>query len=288
MRVTTFSRPQGTRGGFFAAALVVALAACAPAAEIDEVAVSSGGAQAVAPDAGLDNLNAVLWVQSAVEYRATCLQAFALARRVLDDALADPGWSAALEQTGDFADLPPAVVLDIDETVLDNSPFEARLTVDGEAYSDELWDAWVLEEAAMPLPGVRDFLAHAVERGVTIFYITNRRAHLEDATRANLEAEGLPLNDGVDTLLMRGELPEWDTSNKTSRRERVAADYRVLLMVGDNMGDFTGAASGSVAERQAFAEAHHDKWGTRWITLANPTHGSFIILWVTPSITATV
>ena len=119
-------------------------------------------------------------------------------------------------------------------------------------------------------------MTYATARGVTIFYITNRRAHLEDATRANLAAEGLPLNDGVDTLLMRGELPEWDTSDKTSRRERVAADYRILLMLGDNMGDFTAASSGTVAERQAFAEAHHDYWGKRWITIANPTYGSFI------------
>ena len=73
---------------------------------------------------------------------------------VLDDALVDPGWTAALEQTGDFAELPPAIILDIDETVLDNSFFEARLTIDGEAYSDELWDAWVLERAAKPIPGV--------------------------------------------------------------------------------------------------------------------------------------
>jgi acid phosphatase len=73
-------------------------------------------------EAGIDNLNAVLWVQTSVEYRANSLQAYALAGRLLDDALADPRWTAALEQTGgDYRDLPPAVIVDVDETVLDNS-----------------------------------------------------------------------------------------------------------------------------------------------------------------------
>jgi len=235
-----------------------------------------GGEPATPAEAGLDNLNAVLWTQTAVEYRATSLQAYALGRRVLDEALADVQWTAALEQTGDFAGLPPAIILDIDETVLDNSYFEARLTIDGEAYSDALWDAWVMQEAATPIHGAHDFLTDAAGRGVTVFYITNRRAHLEEATRANLAAEGFPLSDDVDTLLMRGEIPAWDTSDKTPRRRKVAADYRILLMFGDNMGDFTAASSGTVAERAAFAEAHNDFWGHRWITLANPTYGSFI------------
>ncbi|MGD8328137.1 MAG: HAD family acid phosphatase [Acidobacteriota bacterium] len=246
-----------------------------PAAEAPGPAAEQPG-PAAGPAVGIDNLNAVLWVQSAVEYRATALQAYALARRALDDALADPGWTAASEQTGDYAALPPAIILDIDETVLDNSYYEARLTLDQQAYDEQSWDAWVRQRSSTAIPGARDFLEYAVSRGVTVFYVTNRRAHLEDDTRANLAAVGMPIEEDLDTLLMRDERPEWSPSDKSPRRRHVASDYRVLLMLGDNMGDFTDASSGTVAERAAFAEEHRDWWGTRWIVLANPTYGSFI------------
>jgi len=248
-----------------------ASAAEAPVVDPGDVAPTGGGG-----DVGLENLNAVLWVQTAVEYRANSLQAFQLARRLLDDALADPSWTAALEQVGNFGALPPAIILDVDETALDNSFFEARLTLDNEVYSEPLWDAWVLEEAAIPIPGALEFIQYATGRGVTVFYVTNRRAHLEDATRANLEATGFELPDDLDVLLMRGERPEWDASDKTPRRREVASGYRVLLMFGDNMGDFTAASAGTVAERLEFADSHRDYWGSRWIMLANPTYGSFI------------
>lgn len=257
------------------AALATILSACSQQ-RVQAPEVMAPGGDTPAAEVGVDNLNAVLWMQRAVEYRATSLQAYALARRVLDDALADPSWTAALEQTDAFGNLPPAVILDIDETVLDNSFFEARLTLDRQGYSSALWDAWAMQEAATPIPGARDFLEYAASRGVTIFYVSNRRAHLEDATRANLAAAGLPINGGVDTVLLRGEIPAWETSDKTPRRQVVVSSYRVLLMFGDNMGDFTSASDGTVAERAAFADAHAAWWGTRWITLANPTYGSFL------------
>ena len=266
-----------SRSPMFAWALCISLAVvtlatgCAPAAEPAGPVPPSNSTEV-----GLDNLNATLWMQTAVEYRATSLQAFRLGKQALDVAMADSSWTAALEQTGDFGGLPPAVILDLDETVLDNSFFEARLTLDGDVYSPELWDAWVLQEAATVVPGADEFLSYAAQQGITIFYVTNRREHLREATIANLEALGLPLSEAADTLMMRGQKPEWDSSNKTPRRTEVAENYRILLMFGDNMGDFTGAADGSVAERAAFAEEHADYWGTRWITLANPTYGSFI------------
>ncbi len=254
------------------AVAVVLLASCSPVPGTD--APAADGAAAV--PAGLDNLNAVLWTQTAVEYQATSLQAYGLARRVLDEALADATWTAALEQTGDFTDLPSAVVLDIDETVLSNYAFEARLTVDEQAFSSELWDAWVQEVAAPAIPGALDFVNHAQSRGVTVFFITNRLSHLETATRDNLRDEGFSVPASPDTLLMRGERPGWESSNKTPRRAFVAQNYRILLQLGDNMGDFVGAADGTVVERRAFAEQHRDAWGSRWITLANPTYGSWL------------
>jgi acid phosphatase len=110
---------------------------------------------------------------------------------------------------------------------------------------------------------------------VTVFYVTNRNAHLEGPTRVNLERHEFPLREDLDTLLLRGERPEWGTSDKGSRRAEVAAGYRILLLIGDNMGDFVSAASGSVTERQVFADQHAEYFGTRWVALPNPQYGSW-------------
>jgi 5'-nucleotidase (lipoprotein e(P4) family) len=151
-----------------------------------------------------ENLNAVLWVQTALEYEAATRQAYWLAQQQLDRALADPTWTAAPEQTGDAASLPPAVIVDIDETVLDNSYYQARMIRDNTAYSEDTWGPWVKEARATAIPGAREFAEYATEKGVTIFYVTNRMADLEEATRKNLAAEGFPLASDIDTVLTRG------------------------------------------------------------------------------------
>jgi 5'-nucleotidase (lipoprotein e(P4) family) len=249
--------------------------ACAPAAQPDGEAARpvEGGLAAIPP--GFEGLNPTLWVQTSVEYRGLASQAYLQARGMLDQALADSSWTAALEQTDAYSELPVAVILDIDETVLNNSFYQARLTVEGEAYAPASWDEWVQESAAAPVPGALEFCQYAASKGVTVFYVTNRNSHLEDATRANLEHYELPFQEGVDTLLLRGERPEWDTGDKGPRRTEVASGYRIVLLIGDNMGDFVSASSGTVAERQAFADQHPSWFGTRWITLPNPQYGSW-------------
>ena len=262
------------------AALGVSLSAglvlsCSPAAQPgdgDEQTAASGLA-AIPPS--FEGLNPTLWVQTAVEYRGLASQSYLLARAKLDEGLVDPTWTAALEQTEAFSDLPPAVILDIDETVLDNSPYQARLTLDAQPYTPPTGDGWVNESVADPVPGAVEFCQYAASRGVTVFYVTNRDAHLEDGTRANLERHQLPLQEGLDTLLLQGERPEWEASDKGPRRAEVASSYRILLLIGDNMGDFVSASSGTVAERQAFADQHASYFGTRWITLPNPQYGSW-------------
>lgn len=214
-------------------------------------------------------------MQTAVEYEATALQAYRLAHRQLDDALKDPSWSAAIEQTGDVSTLPPAVVLDIDETVLDNSPFQARGVRDNAAYSEDAWNRWVAESGAPAIPGAKAFTQYALDKGVTVFFITNRMAQVEGATRANLLAQGFRLPTDLDTVLTRGERPEWQTSAKGPRRAHVARSYRILLLVGDDLGDFVVDATGTPADRQARTAPNADWWGRRWIMIPNPTYGSW-------------
>lgn len=232
---------------------------------------ATGGAR---PPASLAGLNATLWVQSSVEYRALARQAFAAATRALDRGLADSSWTAALEQTGDFDTLPPAVIVDVDETVLDNGDYQGRLLEDGESYAADTWAAWVAERSADAVPGAIRFTRAATRDGVTVFYVTNRDAPLEADTRANLARLDFPVPEGdEDVILTRGERPEWG-SDKSSRRAHVARSYRILLLVGDDLGDFVEAGT-DLAAREAALERHAELWGERWIVLPNPMYGSW-------------
>ena len=235
----------------------------------------SSAAPATPVTAPHENLNAVAWMQASIEYEAAALQAYRAAARQLDAALADPSWTAAIEQTADATKLPPAVVLDIDETVLDNSPFQARTVRDNTSYSEEAWNRWVLEARARAVPGAKEFTQYAAKKGVAVFYISNRMSEVEKPTRANLEAAGFPVDPKVDTVLSRGERLEWTASGKGPRRAFVAASYRILLLIGDDLGDFVVNASGTPDERRTRTEPNADWWGVRWIMLPNPTYGSW-------------
>jgi acid phosphatase len=193
---------------------------------------------------------------------------------MLDRALADRSWTAALEQGQDFAGKPPAVILDIDETVLDNSEFEERVARDGGAQREERWGAWCRETKATPVPGALEFTRAAQAKGVTVFYVSNRDASVEQVTRQNLATVGFPLDDRRDTVLTRGERPEW-TPEKATRREFVARDFRILLLVGDDFADFVPGARTMLAARRALAETHDAMWGVKWIVLPNPMYGSW-------------
>ena len=107
-----------------------------------------------------------------------------------------------------------------------------------------------------------------------VFYVSNRTAEEEAATRKNLEKFGFPLDGDVDTVLMAREQPDWGSA-KGTRRAHIAESYRVLLNLGDNFGDFVDEFRGTEAERLVVLEEHKDRWGREWIMLANPTYGSF-------------
>ncbi len=240
-----------------------------------------GGAQdaldltACAPVAGThENLNAVLWVRTSLEYKHTATQAFRLASLQLDLALADSSWTAALEQTSGYESLPPAVLLDVDETVLDNSPAQVQsMHSPTGMFREEDWDAWVRKAEAKAVPGAAEFLKLAVAKGVEIFYVTNREAKHEADTIRNLTSEGLPFAD-PDHVLVKGEAPGWG-SDKASRRRYLASRYRIVLLVGDDANDFQSGVRAGIEERQ-FAAAPFEAWlGTKWIVLPNPTYGSW-------------
>lgn len=206
-------------------------------------------------------LNATAWAQTAAEHGALCRQVY---RAATQAALAAPA----------PAGLPRAVIVDVDETVLDNGPYQARLLLDGEDFAPASWTAWCEEAQAVALPGAVAFADACQTAGITVFYITNRDAGLEAPTRRNLAEAGFPLadRDGVDVVLCRGEVG--GGGNKQPRREHVGWSFTVVAMLGDDLGDFVEPAA-TVAERRAQVEAHADEWGARWFVLPNAMYGSW-------------
>lgn len=225
------------------------------------------------------SLDANLWVQTSAEYRACCHQAYNLARRRLIEKLADPppgGWAR-----------PPAVVLDLDETVLDNGAYQTRLARNLLAFDDATWADWEATgyNQVRLVPGAKDFIAEAKRRDVAVVYITNRndRKASRDGTRNALEL--LDVDVPGDDLLGLAD----KATDKTARRARVAARYTVLLWVGDNLrdlheGDFKVAVEPgadatvrrTIADRRAQAvDRCRDLFGREWIVLPNPLYGEW-------------
>lgn len=211
-------------------------------------------------------LNATLWAQSAAEYEALTRQVYRLAREKLDEGLSDPHWSAALEQTGDYIDLPPAIVLDLDQTILDNTSYEVRIIRRLQKYSQASFADWCREVDAPAIPGVKDFLDHAAGRNVAVFYYSARRENLRDCTARNLHALQVPLPDESRLLLNTG-------ISKTEYRAMIAREYRILLLVGDNLQDFLEGSRSGPSQRRDLARRYADRWGHKWIMLPNPMYG---------------
>ena len=214
----------------------------------------------------------VLYAQSSPEYEASNIQTYVNAKSALDRALNDVTWTAAIEQKDNFENKPPAIILDIDETVLNNVPFQARSIIDGQSYPTG-WLDWMLEESSDAVAGVSDFLEYSQSKGVKIFYVTNRIAVAEDATRNNLKKLGLPLDTDRDVLLMKNE-NGW-TSDKVSRRKLVAKDYRILLLIGDQLGDFLPLDETTLEldARKELADTYKHMWGSKWFMITNPMYG---------------
>jgi acid phosphatase len=226
-----------------------------------------------------EDLDATLWMQTSAEYGAITKVIYRAASDRLQEALADPNWSAipGVESDPDGA-LPPAVILDVDETALDNSGYQVQLIQNGHEYSQHEWHQFVTTEASTAIPGAKEFVDACRAAGVKVFFVTNRDTSVENHTRANLESLGLlaPADKNEeDTLLCKNERPEW-TINKATRRAHVAQSYRVLLLLGDDLNDFVWVGyKPTSADRRALATQHDEAWGRQWFPLPNANYGGW-------------
>ena len=227
-----------------------------------------------------DNLNAVAWTQNAIEHDLIYREVYRVAGEKLRAALKDSTWDALPNRDRKqplHSKLKPAVIVDIDETVLDNSPYQARLVANGKAYDEFTWSEWCREKRAKPLPGALEFAQGAAKRGITVFYLSNRAQDLNGATLENLRADGFPVeNDGV--FLGLGTVVdgcEQNGSEKGCRRALVGRTHRVLMQFGDQIGDFVDIDANTPNGRRAAIEPYAKWIGERWFVLPNPTYGAW-------------
>ena len=206
---------------------------------------------------------AILWTQTSGEARALAYQAFNLAKMVLDQDL------RLKRRTGQRR----AVVVDVDETVLDNSRYQATLLKNRQPYESNTWTDWVKLEQAEAIPGAVEFLRYASSRGVRVFYVTNRKQVEKEATAANLKKLGFP-DVSDQTLLVRTDA---QSSSKEPRRQTVGSHFRIVLLMGDNLNDFAEVfeRGKTVADRLAAVEQNKNQFGTRFIVLPNVMYGDW-------------
>lgn len=232
-------------------------------------AASAGAQQAQpAPSADLDyQIGAILYQQKAAEYRALTYQAFNLARWQLD---ADFDKKNVKKLPKADRKMPRAIVVDIDETVLDNSPANALGVKFRKHFNISDWYVWGEMRKAKPVPGAVDFLNYAVSKGVKIFYVSNRDEVQKQATIDNLKSAGF-----VDITPENVELRQKD-STKEPRRLAIAAKYRIVMLLGDNLDDFSNVFERkSVIERFSEADKARELWGKRFIVLPNAMYGTW-------------
>lgn len=200
-----------------------------------------------------------LWVQASAEYKAMSYQAFNLAKMQLDHYLAHHKGKKRV-----------AVVVDADETILDNSAYESWLVGKNQSYSSKTWGEWMDAAQAKAIPGSVAFLNYASKKGVGVFYITNRKESGRTGTMKNLQDLGFPQVSTSHVLLRE------TTSDKEPRRQEVEKNYDIALLMGDNLNDFAKEfKTKSLEESYAAVEKDKDLFGTKFILLPNPTYGDW-------------
>lgn len=204
-------------------------------------------------------LMATLYHQNAAERDALAYQAFNFAKMVIYE---DTKRMALSKQQ--------AIIVDIDETLLDNSPYEAVCILENINYPEK-WDEWMEFADAKPLPGALEFLNFAKEKGYQIFYVTNRKEKYTIPTLENLRNYGFPDADSAHLLMRK------DESSKESRRKSVAKDHFIVLLIGDNLEDFSIVFDKrSNEERKILVDSLRNEFGNRYIILPNAMYGSWL------------
>lgn len=230
-----------------------------------------------------------LWAEHAAEYQAVSAQVYALARRDLPRLLEDETWTA-LPGDQEIAGKPPAIILDIDETVVSNAGYQKTLAV--APYTPFRHFDWMRNNEAVPIRGAVETIEAARALGIEVFFVTNRACEEFDGVEGDCPAEQVTIDDlreaGIDAdaehVLMAREQPTW-SKEKLHRREHIARTHRVIMLFGDDYGDFVHCTRAKPlppctepatrVSRHAALDTYAEYWGNGWYVFPNPMHGSW-------------
>jgi len=238
---------------------ILILSACSSAKKVTTTTVSTTTTTATTSIANDGKVWASIWQQRAAEYRALCFQAYNIAKLRVDEGVKK------------VSTKPLAIVTDIDETLLDNSPYDASRAIQNAEYSDKTWKEWTDKSKADTVPGAPAFLKYAASKGITIYYITNRNENERGATLYSLQHYALPNANDEHLLLRQGN------SSKEDRRQEVLKTHDILLLCGDNLPDFDLLYDNHPTEesRMATTQKLQKEFGSRYIVIPNISYGDF-------------
>lgn len=227
----------------------------------ETVSVQSSYKSNSSPEIYENNINSILWYQKSGEARALFYQAYNLADMMLEKAFSDKTFTKK-----------PAVIVDLDETILDNSSYMATLAFN-EIEDWSYWDEWSEAVEAKATPGSVEFLNKAVKRGADVFYVSNRYLENIQSTKQNLINLGFPqVNEGHMLFMDRNA-----SSSKDPRRQKISETHDIVLLIGDNLGDFTNVFQvPEDEERNKIVDDLKDKFGKSFIVTPNPMYGYWI------------
>jgi 5'-nucleotidase (lipoprotein e(P4) family) len=248
-------------------------------AALNGASVGAGGQASLMTDGPLWGS---VFQQKAAEYEALCFQAYNAARWRLDAVLSGSGSATGGTNAGAAGGnganptpapgLPLAIVTDIDETLLDNSPYAVHQALAGQTYNDSSWISWTAKVACDTVPGALTFLKYAASKGIDIYYITNRLEVERTPTLQNLQKWGFPQADNQHLILRAAGSP----SSKETRRQAVAQTHHIIMLLGDNLTDFASLWDRQpVAERRAQVQSNASLFGSTFIVLPNPVYGDW-------------
>ena len=245
-------------------------------------ACSSGSDTGSGPHPG------IRWVRDAAEFDAISMQAYRAASDNLPQLLADKSWTAMPGQQR-YGQLPPAIIFDVDETLVSNVGFQA--TFEPPFKMSKLND-WNANNKATAVPGAAEFVRLAREQGVEPFFITNRPCEKQEDVADPCAQEAITVQDLVeagipadlDHVMLANEEPDWDRE-KVIRRNLIAKNYRIIMLFGDDLSDFIPCVrnkalepckeDATAASRQKQTELYRSYWGAGWYVLPNPMHGTW-------------
>lgn len=205
----------------------------------------------------------LLWMRTSAEYRALAYQGYNVAMNAVKMAVTDPSHQRK----------PLAIVLDADETVVDNTKLMGESIVNGNGRFDAPWWRQAVHQGkSQAMPGAVEFLNEVHKQGVEIFYVSNRYAPVNlDVTIQNFKELGFPSVDKDHVLLFEKD------SDKQPRFDMIAKKYYVIVYMGDNAGDFPiGTKGKTLAERNSIIDAHKEDFGTTFVVFPNPAYGSWV------------